>query len=173
MAKAISAGILLHRFSGLGELMVFICHPGGPFWKNKDDGAWSIPKGLVEDGDADLEAVARREFLEEVGLAVEAPLEPLGQFKQPSGKIVHVWHGTQEVDERKAMSNVFEMEWPPKSGQMQSFPEIDRCQWFLVEKAREKILKGQVAILDELINRLQYRNPVGTPVDAKGQVNLF
>jgi predicted NUDIX family NTP pyrophosphohydrolase len=88
MAKAVSAGILLHRFSFVEELMVFICHPGGPFWSNREDGAWSIPKGLLEPDDIDMETAARREFLEEVGIAVNAKLEHLGEFKQPSGKII-------------------------------------------------------------------------------------
>lgn len=152
---------------------MFICHPGGPFWKNKDEGAWSIPKGLVEPEDSDLEAVARREFQEEVGLAVDADLENLGEFKQPSGKVIHVWHGSQEIDEQALSSNLFEMEWPPKTGQMQSFPEIDRGQWFTIDDARIKLLKGQVPILDALTQHLDYKSPIQTKLDTKGQISLF
>jgi predicted NUDIX family NTP pyrophosphohydrolase len=173
MAKAISAGIILHRSSPLNELMVFICHPGGPFWKNKDDGAWSIPKGLVEPEDVDLETVARREFQEEVGLAVNVELKHLGEFKQPSGKVIHVWHGSQNIDEQAVSSNMFELEWPPRSGQKQSFPEIDCGKWFTVDEARCKLLKGQTPILDALTQSLDYKSPIHTTVDSNGQVSLF
>lgn len=171
MAKAVSAGILLHQFSFVGELMVFICHPGGPFWRNRDDGAWSIPKGLLKPEDKDLETAARREFQEEVGIAVDATLEPLGEFKQPSGKVIHVWHGSQDIDEQAVSSKLFEMEWPPGSGQMQSFPEMDRGKWFTVDDARGKLLKGQVPIVEALVRRLADENPPRTKSGTEGKVH--
>lgn len=160
MAKPVSAGIILHRRSILGELLVFICHPGGPFWANKDDGAWSIPKGVVEPGDVDLEAAARREFREEVGLAVTATLEHLGTFRQPSGKVVHIWHGSQDIDEQAVSSNMLEMEWPPKSGRIQRFPEMDCGKWFTVDFARAKLLVGQRPILEALLQRFDQSKPI-------------
>jgi predicted NUDIX family NTP pyrophosphohydrolase len=154
MPNAVSAGVLLHRHAADGALLVFIGHPGGPYWRNRDDGAWTIPKGLAKPDDAHLEAVALREFAEEVGVAVTATLLPLGEFKQPSGKVIHVWHGSQDIDEAAVASNLFELEWPPKSGQIQCFPEIDRGQWFTIADARTKLLRGQVPILDALHQRL-------------------
>ena len=160
MAKETSAGVLLYRFGGDGRLSVLIAHPGGPFWSKKDHGSWSIPKGLAEAGEHDLETVARREFAEEIGQEVTAPLAVLGEFRQPSGKIIHVWIGSQQVDEDQVKSNMFEMEWPPKSGKYQSFPEVDRARWCEVPVAREKMLKGQVPILEALINHLGYAEDI-------------
>src|ERR1700733_10588544 len=137
MAKQ-SAGILLYRKTG-SSLQVFLVHPGGPFFKNKDAGAWSIPKGEFLD-DEDALVAAKREFFEETGQAISngkfIPLKPV-QLK--SGKIVHAWAIEGDIDHETITSNLFEMEWPPKSGRMQSFPEIDRAGWFDVDEARIKI----------------------------------
>jgi predicted NUDIX family NTP pyrophosphohydrolase len=147
-----SAGILLYR-GAPRALEVFLVHPGGPFWAKKDDGAWSIPKGLVEDGE-DLQATARREFEEETGVRVTAPLTKLGAFRQPSGKTVIAFAAEGDCDAAVVRSNEFEMEWPPKSGKMGRFPEIDRAGWFSPEAALTKILKGQQPIVQVLTQRL-------------------
>ena len=144
-----SAGILLfRRRAGKGE--VFLVHPGGPFWKNKDLGAWSIPKGEYERGEEPL-AAARREFEEETGNRPGAaePI-PLGEIKQAGGKIVTAWAMEGDLDAQAICSNTFSMEWPPKSGRLQEFPEADRGAWFPLAQAREKILKGQLPFLDRL-----------------------
>lgn len=156
MTKKQSAGLLLYRQhpEGIGVLLV---HPGGPFWKTKDDGAWSIPKGEFEDSEVPLDA-AKREFREETGLMVEGEFRPLGFAKQTSGKIVHAWAVEADCDAATVRSNRFAMEWPPKSGRMQEFPEIDRAQWFSVDAARTKIHAGQapfIARLLELLDMLQ------------------
>ena len=144
----LSAGILMHRGSG-GGLEVLLVHPGGPFWAKKDDGAWSIPKGLV-DPDEDQEAAARREFFEETGTAPTGTLVPLGQFRQHGGKVVIAFALAGEFDPATLRSNAFEMEWPPRSGRRETFPEVDRAGWFGIEAAKRKILKGQVPIIDAL-----------------------
>jgi len=146
----LSAGLLLHRRRS-GDVEVLLVHPGGPFWAKKDDGAWSIPKGEYEVGEDPLE-VAVREFEEELGIApppVDAAV-PLGELRQPSGKRVSAWalEGSVEFDE--VHSNSFPMEWPPGSGRTQEFPEVDRAEWFDLDTARRKLLKGQVAFLDRL-----------------------
>jgi len=141
-----SAGLLVFRQTG-GEPRVFLVHPGAPFWKNKDLGAWTIPKGEIEPG-ADALAEARREFLEETGQEIQGEFIPLGECQQAGGKIVIAWAVKGTVDESALVSNLFEMEWPPRSGHRQSFPEIDRGAWFPLAEAREKINKGQVALLD-------------------------
>src|SRR6266478_1921404 len=150
--KKQSAGLLLYRQErdGLGILLV---HPGGPFWKNKDNGAWSIPKGEFEGSEVPLEA-ARREFHEETGLMVEGEFRPLGSAKQKSGKIVHAWAVEADCDAAAVRSNSFAMEWPPKSGRMQDFPEIDRAQWFSIDAARTKIHPGQVPFITRLLELL-------------------
>lgn len=173
MTKLHSAGIILHRCKSDGLLEVFVVHPGGPFWQKKDDGAWSIPKGLVEDDDTDLIAVARREFLEEVGIPLNSTLEFLGDFKQPSGKIIHVWTANEDIGEVSIHSNTFDMEWPPKSGVIRQFPEVDRAGWFRIGLAREKLLKGQLPILDALVAHMSYDESQEKPSDAKGQFNLL
>lgn len=143
-----SAGLLLYRRHG-GTLEVFLVHPGGPFWAKKDLGAWSIPKGeLAPDEDA-LEA-ARRELREETGFDVEGPFLPLAPVKQPGGKVVHAWAVAADVDPARLASNAFTIEWPPKSGRQQVFPEIDRAAWFPLDEARRRILRGQAALLEEL-----------------------
>lgn len=141
----LSAGILLYRGEG-ARAEVLLVHPGGPFWAKKDEAAWSIPKGLVDEGE-DVLAAARREFEEETGMKPEGPARPLGAFKQPSGKIVHAWAVRGDFAPETLKSNAFEMEWPPKSGKRQSFPEVDRAAWFDRDTAMRKIVKGQQEII--------------------------
>ena len=147
MAKR-SAGILLYRGRGT-KLELLLVHPGGPFWRNKDDGAWSIPKGEIEVGE-NPEDVARREFLEELGSRLAGPLQPLGEIRQRGGKRVHAFAAAGDLDVGAIKSNTFEMEWPPRSGRRQEFPEIDRAGWFALPVARVKILEGQRPLLDRL-----------------------
>ena len=144
----ISAGILLFRRSAAGP-EVLLVHPGGPFWARKDDGVWSLPKGLVEPGEAP-EAAARREFAEELGSAVQGPARPLGTIQQAGGKTVTAFAIEGNFDPAALRSNTFEIEWPPRSGRMQAFPEADRAQWFGLDAARQKLLKGQLPLLDAL-----------------------
>jgi predicted NUDIX family NTP pyrophosphohydrolase len=152
-AKRQSAGILLHRRRG-GAHEVLLVHPGGPFWAGKDAGAWSIPKGEIEPGE-DPRAVALREFEEEIGQPLDAELLPLAPRKQPSGKLVHAYAAKGDLDAGAIRSNLFSMEWPPRSGKRQEFPEVDRAQWFALDEAHDKILRGQRGFLDELNALLQ------------------
>jgi len=151
----ISAGIVLYR-RGAAGVEVLLVHPGGPFWRNKDAGAWSIPKGEMEEGDVP-EAVARREFHEELGTPLTGPLEPLGEVRQKAGKRVLAFAGEGEIDTGAIVSNTFELEWPPKSGRTRSFPEVDRAGWFSLPDARTKILAGQAPLLDRLKELLRHR----------------
>jgi predicted NUDIX family NTP pyrophosphohydrolase len=145
---ASSAGILMYR--GTRQTPeVLLVHPGGPFWRNRDDGAWSIPKGEIETGE-DPEGVARREFMEELGSALDGPLQPLGEIRQGGGKRVHAFAIKGDLDVTTVASNTFETEWPPKSGRTQTFPEVDRAEWFTLPAARKKILEGQLPLLDRL-----------------------
>jgi predicted NUDIX family NTP pyrophosphohydrolase len=153
-----SAGLLLYRLSG-GALQVFLAHPGGPLWARKDLGAWSIPKGEFDPAEEDALAAARREFAEETGQRVTGDFLPLTPRKQPGGKTVHAWAVEGECDPDAVRSNLFTMEWPPRSGRRQEFPEIDRAGWFSVEEAKAKILKGQAGFLDELVEKLAERRP--------------
>jgi predicted NUDIX family NTP pyrophosphohydrolase len=137
---------------------VFLVHPGGPFWARKDDGAWSIPKGEYADPEDALQA-AKREFQEETGIAADGELLPLGELKQPGGKLVTAWAVEMEIDAALVKSNTFSLEWPPKSGKTQEFPEIDRASWFPVSTARSKLLQGQVAFLDRLMLKLERHPP--------------
>ena len=157
MAAQTSAGILMYRGTGEG-LEVFLVHPGGPFWAKKDEGAWSIPKGLTDTGE-DLLAAAKREFHEETGFTAEGDFTPLGAFKQPGGKIVHAWMVEGDCDPSKLVSNLFEMEWPPKSGRRARFPEVDRAAWFVPREAQIKILRGQQPILTKLFALLGVKPP--------------
>ena len=144
-----SAGILLYRISNQ-VLEVLLVHPGGPFWKNKDAGAWSIPKGEFSDEEDPLEA-ALRELQEETGLPVKrSTCKPLTPVKQKAGKQILAWAMKGNLDTTKINSNTFEIEWPPKSGKMQTFPEVDRADWFSIPAAKEKINPAQAALLDEL-----------------------
>lgn len=152
MAKQ-SAGILLYRRNGR-EIEFLLVHPGGPFWKNKDDGAWTIPKGLVDPGEDPL-AAARREFTEETGFAAEGPFLELGSFKQPGGKTVLAWAAEGDADSTALRSNSFTLEWPPKSGRQVEFPEIDRAGRFDRASAERKILKGQKPVIEALLQRLK------------------
>jgi predicted NUDIX family NTP pyrophosphohydrolase len=147
-----SAGIVLYRRRGR-QLEVLLVHPGGPFWASRDDGAWSIPKGVYQQGEAPL-AAARREFAEETGSHVEGEAVALGAFRQPSGKIVEAWAVEGELDPATLRSNTFTMEWPPRSGRMREVPEVDRAEWLSLEAASRKILKGQRPILEALREHL-------------------
>ena len=143
-----SAGILLHRRRE-GALQVLLAHPGGPFWARRDDGGWTIPKGLVDAGES-AEAAARREFLEELGVEPPSVLTDLGTVRQKNRKEVRAFYGEGDLDASAVVSNTFEMEWPPRSGERQSFPEIDRAEWFDVETARSKLNPAQAEFLDRL-----------------------
>jgi predicted NUDIX family NTP pyrophosphohydrolase len=147
----VSAGLLVFRRKPRLELL--LAHPGGPFWSKKDDGAWSIPKGNVESGV--LLAGAKREFNEETGLLADGQFTPLSPLRQKSGKTVHAFALEADFDLATFASNMFEMEWPPRSGQRQSFPEVDRIAYFSLPKARRKILHGQRAFIEELVARLK------------------
>ena len=143
-----SAGILLYRKVD-NQLQVFLVHPGGPFFRNKDDGAWSIPKGEFLDNEDALEA-AKREFMEETGQPVEGDFIKLSPVKLKSGKIIHAWAIEGDIDHEKIVSNLFEIEWPPRSGKKASFPEIDRAAWFEPSAAKIKINTAQVGLIVEL-----------------------
>jgi predicted NUDIX family NTP pyrophosphohydrolase len=158
-----SAGLLPYRFSGDGILEVLIVHPGGPFWAAKDDGAWSIAKGEYDPGEAPEEA-ANREFREELGK--EPPLGTriyLGELRQPSGKRIRAWAVGGEIDVESIVSNEFEMEWPPRSGRRAFWPEVDRAAWMPAAVAKQKLLKGQVAFVDRLVEWL--RESMGSDFD--------
>jgi predicted NUDIX family NTP pyrophosphohydrolase len=143
-----SAGILLFR-RGTRGLEVFLIHPGGPYWAKKDEGAWSIPKGLI-DTEEDRLTAAKREFKEETGFDVDGAFLELGMFRQPSGKWLFAWAVEGDCEPRRMMSNQFTMNWPPKSGTIRSFPEADRGEWFELKEAGNRILKGQRPILEKL-----------------------
>ena len=152
-----SAGILLHRRAAGGQVEVLLVHPGGPFWARKDAGAWSIPKGEYGDGDDPL-ACARREFEEETGHAPPAHgLVELGTLRQAVGKLVTAWAAPGDLDPAAITSNTFTMEWPPRSGVQQEFPEIDRAGWFDPETARAKLLAAQAELVDRLLEALDHR----------------
>ncbi len=144
-----SAGLLLFR-KHEGRLEVFLVHPGGPFWRNKDLGAWSIPKGECKPGEDPLGA-ARREFHEETGFDVAGPFTPLAPVRQAGGKTVQAWAAEADIDPARIVSNTFTMEWPPRSGRQQEFPEVDRAAWFPLEEARLRILPRQAPLLDQLV----------------------
>lgn len=147
----VSAGILAFRRGRGGALELLLAHPGGPYWRNKDDAAWSIPKGVVVSGD--VLACAKREFNEETGLVAEGPLIALTPLRQKSGKTVHGFALEADFDLSGFSSNLFEMEWPPHSGKQTSFPEIDRIAYFDAATARKKIMPGQRAFIEELVKR--------------------
>lgn len=148
-----SAGILLYRYKS-NALEVFLVHPGGPFWMRKDEGAWSIPKGLIEENEDPMNA-AQREFTEETGFKAEGELIALGQVKQPSNKMVHAWALEMDVDAGELKSNTFALEWPKGSGKIQEYPEADKGEWFNLERAKTKILKGQIVFLNRLVAQVQ------------------
>ncbi len=142
-----SAGILLYRRKPALEL--FLVHPGGPFWAKKDLGVWSIPKGLLNDGEDELQA-ARREFQEETGFVAGHDVLSLGEVKQPSGKTIVAWAVEGDCDPTSLISNTCSIEWPPRSGKQMEIPEVDRGAWFTLEEARRRILPGQIPLLDRL-----------------------
>lgn len=148
MGSPLSAGILMWRRRGTA-IEVLLAHFGGPQWKGKDEGAWAIPKGLVEPGEG-LEDCARREFEEEMGHRPEGPLVPLGRIRQRGGKYVEPFALEGDLDAEAIVSNLFTVEWPPRSGQFREFPEVDKAGWFSLEEARRKILPSQLPILDAL-----------------------
>ena len=145
----LSAGILMWRHGAGGAREVLLGHFGGPLWAKRDAGAWAIPKGLVEAGETPEQA-ARREFQEELGFPAEGELAPLGRIRQKGGKYVDAFALEGTIDAEAIFSNPFTLEWPPRSGRMQSFPEIDRAAWFSLAAAREKILPSQAPLLDLL-----------------------
>jgi predicted NUDIX family NTP pyrophosphohydrolase len=148
-SRTSSAGILLHR-RGASGVEVLLVHPGGPFWARKDLGAWSIPKGEL-DGDEDPRDCALREFAEETGTRLpDSALDELGSVKQKSGKVVTAFAVAGDLDPATLVSNTFELEWPPRSGRVQAFPEIDRAEWFPLDAAREKLNPAQAAFVDRL-----------------------
>ena len=148
-----SAGLLIFR-EAPGTVEVLLVHPGGPFWAGKDQGAWSIPKGEFSQDEDPLHA-AVREFKEEMGEAVTGDFIALQPLRQPGGKVVFAWAMRSDFDPARLRSNTFSMEWPPRSGRHQVFPEIDRAAWFSLDVARVKISKGQVGFLDELESKLK------------------
>jgi predicted NUDIX family NTP pyrophosphohydrolase len=147
MAKT-SAGLLLYRRRPVLE--VFLVHPGGPFWAKKDLGAWTIPKGEIAEGEEPLQT-AIREFTEETGFTVDGDFRPLRPIRQAGGKTVHAWAVEGDCDPAQLRSNTFTMAWPPKSGRIREFPEVDRAAWFPLDEARRKILAPQTALLDQLM----------------------
>lgn len=161
--KKQSAGILLYKKSETGA-SVLLVHPGGPFWAKKDNGAWSIPKGEFAEDENPFTA-AKREFTEELGnQPPEGEYIELGSAKQSGGKVVYAWALQADFDARNIASNTFSMEWPPKSGRQQEFPEVDKAGWFSLAEAKEKLVKGQVPLLETLAERL------GLPIIAVPQI---
>ncbi|HVP31842.1 MAG TPA: NUDIX domain-containing protein [Myxococcota bacterium] len=154
---ATSAGLLLYRLTARG-VEVFLVHPGGPYWSRKDLGAWSIPKGETSPGEDPLVA-ARREFAEETGRAIEGPALSLGDVRQAGGKRVHAWAVRGDLDPERIRSNTFDLEWPPRSGVVRAFPEVDRAAWFPIDEARRRLLPSQAPFLDRLLDA------VGEPSD--------
>jgi predicted NUDIX family NTP pyrophosphohydrolase len=147
--KVQSAGLLVYRQRD-GRLQVLLVHPGGPFWQKRDDGAWSIPKGELGENEAGMD-VARREFQEELGVpAPDGEPLALGAVRQAGGKVVHAWAVPGDLDVRRVTSNTFEVDWPPRSGKLQQFPEVDRAAWFDLDAARRKLLPAQCKFLDRL-----------------------
>lgn len=154
-----SAGLLLYRRSQ-GELEVFLAHPGGPFWHNRDEGAWTIPKGVAEPGE-DLLAAACREFEEETGVHPAGPFLELGSIRQKAGKLVHAWAWEGEADPERVTSNTMRTEWPRGSGRFITFPEVDRCAWFDPPSARQRINPAQAEFIDRLEVELEPSSPAG------------
>ena len=148
----ISAGLLLYRIRN-GALEFLLVHPGGPFWKNKDAGAWTIPKGEIADNEEPL-AAAIREFEEELGFKPSGPFIELTSIKQKAGKVVRAWAFEGDCDPSQIKSNTFSMEWPPRSGKQEEFPEVDRAKFFGLEEAKTKINPGQIPLLEELQRRV-------------------
>lgn len=144
-----SAGILLYRIKDQ-VLQVFLVHPGGPLHAKRDIGAWSVPKGEFTD-EEDALVAAKREFKEETGMDITGEFQELSPIRQKSGKLVYAWAVEGNLDEKQLVSNLFSMEWPPRSGRYESFPEVDRGEWFTVEMAKLKVIEAQAALVDELV----------------------
>ncbi|PWU18786.1 MAG: NUDIX hydrolase [Verrucomicrobia bacterium] len=149
-----SAGLLMYRRTA-DQLEVLLVHPGGPFWKNKDAGAWTIPKGEIAPGEEPL-ATAQREFQEEVGFEAKGPFLQLSPIQQKGGKIVHAWAFEGDCEPSQIKSNTFQIEWPPRSGRMTEFPEVDRAQFFTLDEARKRINPAQAALLAESAQKVQF-----------------
>lgn len=145
----VSAGLLLYRRRAGGALEVFLAHPGGPFWAGRDSGAWTIPKGVVAEGEPLIDA-ACREFEEETGLRPQPPFRPLGSIRQRAGKLVHAWAWEGDADPATVTSNTMQLEWPRGSGRILTFPEVDRCAWFTAAEARSRINVAQIALIERL-----------------------
>jgi predicted NUDIX family NTP pyrophosphohydrolase len=160
-----SAGILLFRRT-TGIVQFLLAHPGGPFWSKKDQGSWSIPKGLCQEGETAIDA-ARRELQEEIGLTIRDDLVELGKFKQPSGKVISAWAAESDFDVAELRSNSFVLEWPPKSGRQMEFPEVDRAGWFSFKEAAAKITRGQLPILMRLATELGLDVPAARTSSAQ------
>jgi predicted NUDIX family NTP pyrophosphohydrolase len=160
-----SAGILLFRKT-TGTVQFLLAHPGGPFWSKKDEGSWSIPKGLCQEHETAIDA-ARRELQEEIGLTITGDLVELGTFKQPSGKVISAWAAESDFDVAGLRSNSFVLEWPPKSGRRMEFPEVDRAGWFSLTEAAAKITRGQLPILMRLATELGFDVPVARTSSAQ------
>jgi predicted NUDIX family NTP pyrophosphohydrolase len=143
-----SAGLLMFRRRPAGA-EVLLAHPGGPFWSRRDEASWTLPKGEIGPGEEPLDA-ARREFLEETGFAGTPPFHLLGELRQKSGKRITAWAFEGDADPAQLVSNLFEMEWPPRSGRLASFPEVDRVRWFGLDEARRKLIAGQAPFIDAL-----------------------
>ena len=156
-----SSGIMMYRRGDSG-IEVFLVHPGGPFWKKKDFGAWSVPKG-EHSSEEDSLAAARREFREETGFSVDGDFLPLAPLRQKSGKVIHAWAVEGACDPDRIQSNTFEIEWPPKSGVRTAFPEVDRAGWFGITEARRRIHPGQVGFIDELLRQLPGEGSLKSP----------
>ncbi len=150
-----SAGILAYRRAGKSN-EVFLVHPGGPFWKNKDEHAWSVPKGEFTDEEISFEA-AKREFQEETGFPIDGEFIELQPVKQSGGKLVYVWAVEADLNPGDIKSNTFSLEWPPRSGKTINFPEIDKAAWFPLETARQKIHKGQIPFLEQLASKVNIK----------------
>ena len=163
-----SAGLLMFRRAADRAIEVLLAHPGGPYWKNKDEGAWTIPKGEYADTE-DALAAARREFAEETGFEALPPFLELGEVVQKGGKRILAWGLAGDCDPAQLRSNAFEIEWPPRSGRMQAFPEIDRVAWFGLEAARRKINPAQAVLLERLAQLLQ--EPAASPGKAGPAAN--
>jgi predicted NUDIX family NTP pyrophosphohydrolase len=149
----VSAGLLLYRSNG-GALEVFLAHPGGPFWRDRDAGAWTIPKGIVNPGE-ELLAAACREFEEETGIRPSEPYLPLGSVRQKAGKLVHAWAWHGDADPARVTSNSTSTQWPPGSGRWITYPEVDRCAWFSADEARLRMNPAQSALVDRLEEALR------------------
>ena len=148
-----SAGLMLYRKSSV-IVEIFLVHPGGPYWKNKDDGAWSIPKGEFDENEKPL-AAAIREFFEETGITISGDFLELKPIQQKGGKTVFAWALEKDIDVANVISNNFEIEWPPRSGKFQSFPEVDKAGWFTIDEAKKKINVMQVRLIEDLADKLK------------------